>query len=77
LFFCIVAEVTDFFLPDKTVVTHQKNYVTFTDVSAKYMYGFSRFYKYPLSLLILSLWLVAVFLLSDETAHSQHAAISK
>ncbi len=40
------------------------------------MYGFSRFYKYPLPLLILSLWLVAVFLLSDQPAHSQHPAIS-
>ena len=40
------------------------------------MYGFSRFYKYPLPLLLLSLWLVAVFLLSDQPAHSQHAAIS-
>ncbi|MEH2118800.1 M16 family metallopeptidase [Nostoc sp.] len=40
------------------------------------MYGFSRFYKYPLPLLLLSLWLVAVFLLSDQPVHSQHAAIS-
>ncbi|WP_375469902.1 M16 family metallopeptidase [uncultured Nostoc sp.] len=40
------------------------------------MYGFSRFYKYPLPLLLLSLWLVAVFLLSNQPAHSQHAAIS-
>jgi|GEM_PF-6830419 zinc protease len=40
------------------------------------MYGFSRFYKYPLPLLFLSLWLVAVFLLSNKPAHSQHAAIS-
>ncbi|MBG1244108.1 M16 family metallopeptidase [Nostoc sp. NZL] len=40
------------------------------------MYGFSRFYKYPLPLLFLSLWLVAVFLLSDQPAHSQHPAIS-
>ncbi|MEH1839599.1 MAG: pitrilysin family protein [Nostoc sp.] len=40
------------------------------------MYGFSRFYKYPLPLLFLSLWLVAVFLLSSKPAHSQHAAIS-
>ncbi|MCC5644097.1 insulinase family protein [Nostoc sp. CHAB 5824] len=40
------------------------------------MYEFSRFYKYPAPLLILSLWLVAVFLLSDQPAHSQHAAIS-
>ena len=39
------------------------------------MYGFSRFYKYPLPLLLLSLWLIAVFLLSDQPAHSQHAAI--
>ncbi|MEH2249540.1 M16 family metallopeptidase [Nostoc sp.] len=39
------------------------------------MYGFFRFYKYPLPLLFLSLWLVAVFLLSDQPAHSQHAAI--
>ncbi|MCL6753847.1 insulinase family protein [Nostoc sp. CCCryo 231-06] len=40
------------------------------------MYRFSRFYKYPLPLLFLSLWLVAVFLLSNKPAHSQHAAIS-
>ncbi|MEH2247233.1 M16 family metallopeptidase [Nostoc sp.] len=40
------------------------------------MYGFSRFYKYPLPLLLLSLWLVAVFLLSDQPADSQYAAIS-
>ncbi|MFS0518328.1 M16 family metallopeptidase [Nostoc sp. UIC 10607] len=40
------------------------------------MYGFSRFYKYPLPLLFLSLWLIAVFLLSDQPAHSQHPAIS-
>ncbi|MEH2467016.1 M16 family metallopeptidase [Nostoc sp.] len=40
------------------------------------MYGFSRFYKYPLPLLLLSLWLIVVFLLSDQPAHSQHAAIS-
>ncbi|MEH2348344.1 MAG: pitrilysin family protein [Nostoc sp.] len=40
------------------------------------MYGFSRFYKYPLPLLILSLWLVAVFLLSEQPANSQHPAIS-
>ncbi len=40
------------------------------------MYGFSRFYKYPVPLLLLSLWLVAVFLLSDQPVHSQHAAIS-
>ncbi|MEH1970230.1 M16 family metallopeptidase [Nostoc sp.] len=40
------------------------------------MYGFSRFYKYPLPLLFLSLWLVAVFLLSDRPAHSQYAATS-
>nr|WP_100902736.1 pitrilysin family protein [Nostoc flagelliforme] len=40
------------------------------------MYGFSRFYKYPLPLLFLSLWLVAVFLLSNKPAHGQHAAIS-
>jgi zinc protease len=40
------------------------------------MYGSSKFYKYPLPLLILSLWLVAVFLLSDQPAHSQHTAIS-
>ena len=39
------------------------------------MYGFSRFYKYPLPLLFLSLWLVAVFLLSNKPAHGQHAAI--
>ncbi|MBD2531146.1 insulinase family protein [Nostoc flagelliforme FACHB-838] len=39
------------------------------------MYGFSRFYKYPLPLLFLSLWLVAVFLLSNKPAHSQHSAI--
>lgn len=41
------------------------------------MYGFSRFYKYTLPLLILSLWLVAVFLLSEQPANSQHPAISK
>ncbi|MEH2021992.1 M16 family metallopeptidase [Nostoc sp.] len=41
------------------------------------MYGFSKFYKYPLPLLLLSLWLVAVFLLSDQPAHSQHPVISK
>ncbi len=40
------------------------------------MYGFSRFYKYPLPLLLLSLWLVAVFLLSDQPAHSQHTTTS-
>ncbi|MDZ8258390.1 pitrilysin family protein [Nostoc sp. ChiQUE01b] len=44
------------------------------------MYGFSKFYskfyKYPLPLLLLSLWLVAVFWLSDRPAHSQHPAIS-
>jgi zinc protease len=41
------------------------------------MYGLSRFYKkYSLPLLILSLWLVAVFLLSDQTAHSQNPFIS-
>ncbi|MEH2208907.1 MAG: pitrilysin family protein [Nostoc sp.] len=44
------------------------------------MYGFSKFYskfyKYPLPLLLLSLWLVAVFLLSDRPAHSQHPVIS-
>jgi zinc protease len=40
------------------------------------MYGLSRFYKYSLPLLILSLWLVAVFLLSDQPANSQHTAIS-
>jgi zinc protease len=40
------------------------------------MYGLSRFYKYPLPLLILSLWLVAVFLLSNQPANSQHPAIS-
>ncbi|MCC5628661.1 insulinase family protein [Nostoc sphaeroides CHAB 2801] len=39
------------------------------------MYGFSRFYKYPLPLLFLSLWLVAVFLLSNKPAHSQHPGI--
>ncbi|MCC5606902.1 insulinase family protein [Nostoc sp. CHAB 5834] len=39
------------------------------------MYGFSRFYKYPLPLLFLSLWLVAVFLLSNKPAHGQHPAI--
>ncbi|MFN6529654.1 MAG: pitrilysin family protein [Nostoc sp. ChiSLP03a] len=43
------------------------------------MYGFSKFYskfyKYPLPLLLLSLWLVAVFLLSDQPAHSQHPVI--
>ncbi|MEH2423065.1 MAG: pitrilysin family protein [Nostoc sp.] len=39
------------------------------------MYRFFRFYKYPLSLLFFSLWLVAVFLLSDQPAHSKHAAI--
>ncbi|WP_375471510.1 M16 family metallopeptidase [uncultured Nostoc sp.] len=43
------------------------------------MYGFSKFYskfyKYPLPLLLLSLWLVAVFLLSDRPAHSQHPVI--
>ncbi len=40
------------------------------------MYVFSKFYKYPLPLLLLSLWLVAVFLLSDRPAHSQHPVIS-
>ncbi|MEH2257668.1 M16 family metallopeptidase [Nostoc sp.] len=40
------------------------------------MYGFSKFYKYPLPLLLLSLWLVAVFLLSERPAHSQHPVIS-
>ncbi|MBN3923846.1 pitrilysin family protein [Nostoc sp. NMS4] len=44
------------------------------------MYAFSKFYskfyKYPLPLLLLSLWLVAVFLLSDRPAHSQHSVIS-
>ncbi|HYX17087.1 MAG TPA: pitrilysin family protein [Nostoc sp.] len=40
------------------------------------MDGFSRFYKYPLPLLFLSLWLVAVFLLSNKPAHSQHPVIS-
>ncbi|QHG15953.1 pitrilysin family protein [Nostoc sp. ATCC 53789] len=40
------------------------------------MYGLSRFYKYSLPLLILSLWLVAVFLLSDQPANSQQTAIS-
>ncbi|MEH2150149.1 M16 family metallopeptidase [Nostoc sp.] len=40
------------------------------------MYGFSKFYKYPLPLLLLSLWLVAVFLLSEQPAHSQHPVIS-
>ncbi|MCC5656062.1 insulinase family protein [Nostoc sp. XA010] len=40
------------------------------------MYGFSRYYKYPLPLLFLSLWLVTVFLLSNKPAHSQHPAIS-
>ncbi|WP_414516265.1 M16 family metallopeptidase [Nostoc sp. PCC 9305] len=44
------------------------------------MYGFakfySKFYKYPLPLLLLSLWLVAVFLLSDRPAHSQHPVTS-
>ncbi|QFS44007.1 M16 family metallopeptidase [Nostoc sphaeroides] len=39
------------------------------------MYGFSRFYKYPLPLLFLSLWLGAVFLLSNKPAHSQHPGI--
>ncbi|WP_375512069.1 M16 family metallopeptidase [uncultured Nostoc sp.] len=39
------------------------------------MYGFSRFYKYPLPLLFLTLWLIAVFLFSNKPAHSQHAAI--
>ncbi|MDZ8066524.1 MAG: pitrilysin family protein [Nostoc sp. DedQUE08] len=43
------------------------------------MYGFSKFYskfyKYPLPILLLSLWLVAVFLLSDRPAHSQHPVI--
>ncbi|MDZ7964872.1 MAG: pitrilysin family protein [Nostoc sp. DedSLP03] len=43
------------------------------------MYGFIKFYskfdKYPLPLLLLSLWLVAVFLLSDRPAHSQHPVI--
>ena len=39
------------------------------------MYGFFKFYKYPLPLLLLSLWLVAVFLLSDRPAHSQHPVI--
>ncbi|MEH2089246.1 M16 family metallopeptidase [Nostoc sp.] len=37
---------------------------------------YSKFYKYPLPLLLLSLWLVAVFLLSDRPAHSQHPVIS-
>ncbi|MEH2178886.1 M16 family metallopeptidase [Nostoc sp.] len=40
------------------------------------MYGFSRFYKYPLPLLLLSLWVVAVFLLSDRPAHSQYTVTS-
>jgi zinc protease len=40
------------------------------------MYGLSRFYKYSLPLVILSLWLVAVFLLSDQPANRQHRAIS-
>ncbi|MEH1821183.1 MAG: pitrilysin family protein [Nostoc sp.] len=40
------------------------------------MYGFSKFYRYPLPLLILSLWLLAVLLLSDQPAHSQHSVIS-
>ncbi|MEH2079098.1 MAG: pitrilysin family protein [Nostoc sp.] len=40
------------------------------------MYGFSKFYnKYLLPLLLLSLWLIAVFLLSDRPAHSQHPVI--
>ncbi|MEH2327397.1 MAG: pitrilysin family protein [Nostoc sp.] len=39
------------------------------------MYGFFRFYKYRLPLLFLSLWLVAVFLLSNKPATSEHAAI--
>ncbi|WP_448268489.1 M16 family metallopeptidase [Nostoc sp. DSM 114159] len=43
------------------------------------MYGcskfYSKFYKYPLPLLLLSLWLIAVFLLSDRPAHSQHPVI--
>ncbi|MBW4426279.1 MAG: insulinase family protein [Nostoc desertorum CM1-VF14] len=40
------------------------------------MYGASRFYKYPVPLLLLSLWLVAVFLLSDQPVYSQDATIS-
>ncbi|MEH2115483.1 M16 family metallopeptidase [Nostoc sp.] len=40
------------------------------------MYGFSKFYRYPLPLLILSLWLLAVLLLSDQPAHGQHSVIS-
>lgn len=40
-------------------------------------YEISRLYKYPLPLLLLNLWLVAVFLLSNQPAHSQHPAISK
>ncbi|QLE43498.1 insulinase family protein [Nostoc sp. C052] len=40
------------------------------------MYEFSKFYRYPLPLLILSLWLLAVLLLSDQPAHSQHSVIS-
>ncbi|MBN3959987.1 pitrilysin family protein [Nostoc sp. NMS8] len=40
------------------------------------MYVFSKFYRYPLPLLILSLWLLAVLLLSDQPAHSQHSVIS-
>ncbi|MFN6464601.1 MAG: pitrilysin family protein [Nostoc sp. DedVER02] len=40
------------------------------------MYGLSRFYKYSLPLLILSLWLVAVFLFSHQTATSQNPFIS-
>jgi zinc protease len=40
------------------------------------MYGASRFYKYPVPLLLLSLWLVAVFLLSDQPVYSQYATIS-
>ncbi|MBD2244301.1 pitrilysin family protein [Nostoc sp. FACHB-888] len=40
------------------------------------MYRASRFYKYPVPLLLLSLWLVAVFLLSDQPVYSQYATIS-
>ncbi|MEH1829546.1 MAG: pitrilysin family protein [Nostoc sp.] len=40
------------------------------------MYGFSKFYRYPLPLLILSLWLLAVLLLSEQPAYSQHSVIS-
>jgi zinc protease len=40
------------------------------------MYGFSKLYKYFLPLLLLSLWVGAVFLLNDQPDHSQYTAIS-